>query len=124
MGYFALCAFILHALEVFDYINDFSFSELVDEFGSVLEVLILGVFVIVIGSGIMAMFSAIVYGAALYWDIMKFLEHETSARPPMLEDLARITPSEWNSTTAVSYIAIGVVCIHAMLLSEDPDDAG
>ena len=73
------------------------------------------------GSPLTAFFSAITYAVALYWDIMKFMGWESDARPPIMEDFS---PSEWNSITALSYIAIVVVCIHAMLQSEHPDDAG
>ena len=123
-GYFALWIFMLHALGFFDYLQEFSFTELADEHGSVLAAIIIVLLSVFFGGPLSALISAITYAAALYWDIMKFMGQESDARPPIMEDVVQISPSEWNSITAVSYIFLVVLCIHAMLLSEDSDDVG
>jgi len=121
LAYGLMWLFWMYMYGVFEFINHFSFSVLVEDVGSVLAATLIVLSVVILGGVMSAAFAAVTYGAAFYWDLLKFFGHETALRPPFLQNEDTISQAEWSSITVIAYIAVFVVGVHAMLQSESPE---
>lgn len=126
-AYFFLWVFFLYVIGLFEFLQNFSFREFVDEAGSVIGALMAALFLTGWGFVISFIAAPIIYGFAAYWDIMKFIGKVTEPLPPFIhnsEFVNRWHPSlvaEWGSVTAFAYLFAIIIAVHAMLQSDDPE---